>query len=229
MILQENLFESIRKIVDIGLTTDEVYKLVEDYFTHHNISVIPNTIPVTININNIIYHDTPRGVVLKRDDILTIDICFEFDGSYIDGAVTFLVGEDQRKMKLIEFNRSMLLEVIGEIKEGSVVKDVLRSVSDKVGMEGYYLVPDGLGHGIGASLHVRPFLSLNDFTDFNYVLKRGDRFTLEPIILSKKESVCESPLGVGYVSKNNYSSQFEVTLLIGKNGELEVLNGALLK
>lgn len=229
MKLHENLFNEINKIVHEGLNVDEIYSFVENYFTYHRITVIPGTLPVTININHIVYHDTPNGVVLKNGDILTIDICFDLKGSLIDGAVTFVVGEDNSKEALVSFNKKMLLNVIRDIREGTVVKEVLRKISDLVAMQGYFLVPDGLGHGIGTSLHDSPFLSLNDFTDFNYILKRGDRFTLEPILLCNKESVCENSFGVGYVSKNNYSSQFEVTLQVGDNGELEVLNGALLK
>lgn len=229
MNLYEKLFDDIDKIVDVGLNIDEIYRLVDDYFTYHHITVIPDTLPVTININHIVYHDTPKGVVLKNGDILTIDICFDLRGILMDGAVTFVVGEDNPKEALVSFNKKMLQNVMCNIGEGTVIKEILKSISDMVALQGYYLIPDGLGHGVGNSLHESPFLSLNDFTDFNYSLKSGDRFTLEPIILSKKESVYENSFGVGYVSSNNFSSQFEVTLQIDDNGELEVLNEALIK
>lgn len=229
-LLQEELFERIDRVVEVGLNVDEVYDLTNQFFTLKDISVIPGTIPVTINVNEVVYHDMPKGLILESGDVLTVDICFSLDGELIDGAVTYLVGvRGDGVGDMIRFNKSLLKDVIANIQEGTVVKEILRDISDRVAMQGYHLVSDGMGHGVGSALHESPFLSLNDFSDFNYVLKRDDKFTLEPILLYHKDDLVESEDGVGYISKTNCSSQFEVTIVIGEKGEAVVLNKALLK
>ena len=93
---------------------------------------------------------------------------------------------------------------------------------------GFYLYPDGMGHGIGEELHMRPFISLTDYTDFNYLFKPGDIFTLEPIVFLYKDSVSENILGEGLIESGNCSSQFEITIYIDLLGDVVVLNRALI-
>ena len=85
-----------------------------------------------------------------------------------------------------------------------------------------------MGHVIGSTLHEKPLLSLNDFTDFNYIFKVGDCFTIEPIVMLFKEDVFQNVIGEGVISIDNLSSQFEITLYIREKGDVKILNKALI-
>lgn len=223
------LIRALESSLQPGLLVDRLYGITKEYFISHNLEEIEDTILLSININNRVYHDRPVGILFKSGDVVTIDLCFRYRGDIIDGAITRVVGQSNSAVdRLIQFNKELLKSVLEIITPGVSVKTLLKYISDKVALEGYYLLPDGLGHGVGSGLHVKPFLSLNDFTDFSYIISREDRFTLEPVLLMYKESVSEDENGVGKISSDNVSSQFEVTITFDEKGKLLVLNGALL-
>ncbi len=227
--LQESLFAKLDIFIKEGVSLFDIDDFVESFFIEKFIIPIESTQPVTINLNNVVYHGRPTGVKLKNGDIVTIDICFNWNKENIDGAKTYIIGEVEANVKeLLDVSRGAINAVVGIIDIGTSVKDVISCLSDYIGIRGYYLFPSGLGHGIGLSLHERPFMSLNDFSDFNYLFKIGDLFTIEPIVMLFKEDVVQNVIGEGIVGLDNLSSQFEITIYIRGKGDIIILNNALI-
>lgn len=225
--LQENLYSAIDSLVKVGTKISLIHMEIENFYVEHNLEIIPKTNPVTINKNNIVYHDATFEGELNDGDILTVDTCFSYGGKVIDGAKTYTIGSKYNGLR--DVSRDVIIEVLNMLREGVKVSQVLNCISDYVSIRGYYLFPDGIGHGLSKKLHTNPYLSLNYFDDFRYVFKKGDYFTIEPIIFLYKDEVQEGRNKVAKISSNNVSSQFEVSVLIDSMGFPKVINSGLLK
>lgn len=213
----------------LGVSFSDIFDFIQEFFDQYGLRAIDYTIPVTINLNNVVYHGVPGEGFLKGGDVVTVDVCFSFDGVKIDGASTFIIGDIPDLVReLVSVSKAVVVEVSRIVDVGVSVKAILRYLSDYISNRGFYLLPHGMGHGIGAALHEVPFLSLNDFSDFNYIFKKGDVFTIEPIVLLHQDDIHENLIGEGVVDSENISSQFEITLFIEDIGIVHILNAALL-
>lgn len=226
--IQEYIFSSIRDIISDGLKVVEISNIVNNHFKEWSLEVIPETLPLTININNIVYHNSNFNLCLNRGDLVTVDICFTKGGCIVDGAKTFEV-ETNIHSHFLDIGRKSIYKALEEIYKGERLGKILEVLSSYIGLNNYYLYPEGIGHGIGSILHWEPYLSLTNYEEFQRIFKPGDIFTLEPIILLYKEKVIENEFGVGKVSCNNLSAQFEVTIIIDDKGMPIVINEGLLK
>jgi len=227
--LQELLFKKIESLIFPGTLFSEIYDTVQTFFDDYCIKEIINTIPVTINVNNVVYHGVPGEGSLSNGDVVTIDICFSVYGRKIDGASTYIIGDvKDRISELVLVSRNAVLKSAEIVNIGISVKDIIKFLSDYISEQGFYLLPCGMGHGVGEMLHEKPLISLSDFSDFHYTFKKGDVFTIEPIVLLYKEEIRENLIGEGLISSGNISSQFEITLYIEDKGKVHILNVALL-
>lgn len=226
--IQELIFDSINNLIFDGLKIVDISNVVNDNFKKWSLEVIPETLPLTININSIVYHNSNFNQSLIKEDLVTIDICFMKNGYIIDGAKTFEV-ETNNHSHFLDVARSSIYRALELIKKGERVGKILEALSTYIALNNYYLYPEGIGHGIGTNLHSKPYLSLTHYEEFKRVFKPGDVFTLEPILLLEKDKVIENSLGVGETSKNTLSAQFEVTVVIDEKGNPIVINEGLLK
>lgn len=228
--LQETLFFELKKILIRNITFFEIYDFITLYYSLNSLEIIPNSIPVTINLNNTVYHGRPGAGYIKDGDIVTIDVCYSYKDIKIDGASTFSIGSVSNVVSsLIDVNKEAIKGVLNIIDIGVSVKDIIKFLSDFISDKGYYILPHGMGHGIGEFLHQKPFISLNDFTDFDYKFKKGDIFTIEPIILLERDKICENIIGEGMCSSGNISSQFEIMIYLEDYNSLKIINEALIK
>lgn len=228
--LHEKLFEEIERIISVGIEVSTVFDLVEKYLLANDLEKIPSTEFLSVNINNVVYHGVVSNYMLKRGDLITVDVCFMRKSCKMDGAKTFVIGNsDYVDVNLVKTSKDVVMEVIKNLNVGVKVSKLLRIMSDYVAMRGFYLFPDGMGHGIGDKLHIRPYMSLSNMDDFDYVFKSGDIFTIEPILFVRKDNVQINMIGEGCISEDNRSSQFEVTVFFDSSGRVNILNGALLK
>lgn len=226
--LQENLYDELELFLTESLQLNDVYDYIFCYMKKNKLEVIPNSYPVSVNVNNIIYHGCEKEKTIKRNDLITIDTCFMLNSSLVDGAKTFSIGTDKHR-DILKVSKDVVTKSIAKIKEGFKVAELLTFIHEYVSLNGFYLFPDGIGHGITDIIHARPFISLSFYDDYSYKFKKGDIFTIEPLVLLQKDSVAENENGEGIVSEGNMSSQFEVTILIDDGGLPLVINKGLIK
>lgn len=187
-----------------------------------------NAFPATIcaSINDEVVHGIPHEeVVLNDGDILKVDIGMEYEGLFMDMARTFAVGKiDDRAKKIKEVTEKSFWKGIKGLKDGVMMGDYSKAVQQHVESNGFSVVRNLVGHGIGAHLHEDPQIP-NYFEHGmrDVELKAGMTLALEPMV---NEGTYKTMLGNdGWVFKTadgKLSAHYENTIAITKNG-VEVL------
>ena len=152
----------IAKEIKEGITTLELDKIAEEYIRSNNaipgflgLYGFPNTL--CISPNSQVVHGIPNNKPLKNGDIVSIDCGVLKDGFYGDHAYTFMVGEiDKKTEKLLNITKESLYIGIKEFKKGNRVGDVGFAIQNHCEKNGYGVVKELVGHGIGKEMHEKP-------------------------------------------------------------------------
>ncbi len=173
--------------------------------------------------NNEVVHGIPNPKkVLRRGDVLKVDTGAYCDGFHGDSCITIAVGNKISKQaaKLIKVAEEALYKGIAQVKAGNYLMDIAGAIEDHVKANGYSVVEQYTGHGVGKNLHEAPSV-FNFRTKWmpNVKLKAGMTLAIEPILNagSKHTRVLRDRWTVVTVD-NNLSAQFEHTVLVTKDG-----------
>ena len=174
--------------VSAGITTAEINALAEELVLKEN--AIPafkgyKGFPATVctSVNEEIVHGIPGKRRLKEGDIISIDLGVNYQGYFSDAAVTLPVGNiDAKKRKLIEVTKKSLAEGIKQAKAGNNLFDISYSIQNYVEKNGFSVVRQFVGHGIGRSLHEEPEIPNFGRAKEGEVLKTGMVFAIEPMV-----------------------------------------------
>jgi methionyl aminopeptidase len=154
--------ELVRKYIKPGVTTKEIDQMVEDFLRSQN--AIPTFkgyggFPYSIcaSVNEEVVHGFPNNRKLIEGDIVSIDIGATFEGYVGDSAKTFLVGEvDDEKRRLVEATRQSFYEGIKYAKTSYRLSDISHAVQQYAESQGFSVVRDYVGHGVGKDMHESP-------------------------------------------------------------------------
>ena len=177
---------------------------------------------ICASINNEVVHGIPNPKkVLRRGDVLKVDTGAYCDGFHGDSCITIPVGKVSKSAaKLIKVAEEALYKGIEQVKAGHYLLDIAGAIEDHVKANGYSVVEDYTGHGVGKNLHEAPSV-FNFRTNLmpNVKLKAGMTLAIEPILNagSKHTRVLRDRWTVVTVD-NNLSAQFEHTVLVTDNG-----------
>ena len=177
---------------------------------------------VCTSINNEVVHGPPLpSRTLKESDLLKMDIGFRYKGLCTDMAVTVPIGEvSDTAKRLMKATRASLLTGIDVIKPGAEIGDIGRAVQKVIDKEGFGIVRDLVGHGVGRSVHEDPQIPNYDNSNLPTVkIKKGMVLAVEPMINegSWKVDVADDEWTIITADKS-LSSHFEVTLAVTKDG-----------
>lgn len=223
----------IEPFVKVGITTDELDKIVYDYTLTHNARPAclgyhgyPKTI--CTSVNQIICHGLPDSTVLKSGDIINVDITSEKDGFFGDCSATFMVGMVSEPVrKLVQTALEARDTGIEVVRPGATTGDIGFAIDKYVTRKGYNTVKEIGGHGIGRKFHDEPFVP-------SYGKKgRGERLvawqciTVEPMVNEgvaaiKEFDIPSSSIKYYETADRKLSAQFEHTLLVTDTG-MEIL------
>ncbi len=159
----------------------------------------PNSI--CANINDVVVHGIPNQTKLENGDIFTVDCGVIYQGFYSDSAITVLVKEANfdtaladeqaikmgqvtfaQKQKFINTAYKALEKAIEKIRPGIKTREISGYIEDVINKEGYGIVRDLSGHGIGKQLHEDPFILNFRDRDPGITIQPGMTFAIEPII-----------------------------------------------
>ncbi|QAV33061.1 methionyl aminopeptidase [Fervidobacterium changbaicum] len=138
----------------------------------------------TVSVNEEVIHGFPlKSKVFKKGDIVSVDVGAIYEGYYGDGAATFIVGTtDEIGQKLVEVTKESLMRAIEVVKPGIRLGDVSYTIQSYVESNGFNVVRDFVGHGIGKQLHEDPQVPNYGKPGTGVILKAGMTLAIEPMV-----------------------------------------------
>jgi methionyl aminopeptidase len=178
----------LKKAVAPGITTQELDNIAEDYITKKG--AIPAFkgyygFPASIcaSVNEEVVHGIPGLRALKTGDIISIDIGAVINGYYGDAAQTLPVGTiSDDALKLINVTEEALYKGIEQVKVGNRLTDISHAIQKHAENNGYSVVRDYVGHGIGTKMHEAPQVPNFGLPGHGPRLKPGMCLAIEPMV-----------------------------------------------
>jgi len=208
-----------------GVKTQEIDNLCVNFLKKHNAVSAPlfyRGFPKSIctSVNHVVCHGIPSEKILKEGDIVNVDITSFVDGFHGDTSRTFCVGKVSVKAKnLVETTKEALKRSIKILKPGIFLGDIGFEIQNFVEKNGYSVVRDFCGHGVGRNFHEEPNILHYGKKGTGPKLEEGMVFTIEPMINAGKYETKLLNDGWTAVTKDkSLSAQFEHTVGITNNG-----------
>ncbi|MBL1209977.1 type I methionyl aminopeptidase [Geminocystis sp. GBBB08] len=173
-------------------------------------------------INDEVVHGIPNPKkVIQMGDIVKIDTGAFYHGFHGDSCITFPVGKVKRStVKLLEVAETAMYKGIEQVKAGKYLMDIAIAIQDYVEINGFTVVENFVGHGVGRNLHEEPSVFNTRTKDLpNVQLKAGMTLAIEPIInAGKKHTRTLKDRWTVVTADKQLSAQFEHTVLVTNNG-----------
>ena len=216
----------IEKKLKIGMTTEEVNQLCHDFITEAGAYPSPlnyHGFPKSVctSLNEVICHGIPSEKdVLKDGDLLNIDVTTYYKKFHGDTNRTFYIGNvSEEKKKLVRTTYECMMAGIGVCKPGARLGDVGAIIEEIAHDNGYSVVHEYCGHGIGREFHEDPQVLHYGKKGTGVELKPGMTFTIEPMInLGKRHCKLLDDEWTVITKDGKASAQFEHTILITEDG-----------
>ena len=217
--------EELRKRVKPGVTTLELDEIAEEYILKNN--SVPafkgyRNFPATLctSVNDEIVHGIPSDRILKEGDIIGMDLGAIVEGYYGDAAITVPVGNVDNEIKrLLKVTEESLYQGIDQMKDGNRLSDISSAVQSHVEPEGYSIVRDFVGHGIGCELHEEPQIPNFGKPGQGPRLRVGMVLAIEPMVNIGKDGVrILSDQWTAVTQDGSLSAHFEHTVAITEHG-----------
>lgn len=225
--LLASVHNEIAKMIKPGITTWEIEKFVDAYLEKHGATAEQKgykgyEYATCASINDEICHGFPRKEPLNEGDIVTIDMVVNLNGALADSAWSYAVGKvSDETAKLLEVTKEALYKGIEQAQVGNRIGDIGHAIQTYVEGEGFSVVRDFIGHGIGASIHEKPDVPHYGLPGKGARIKEGMVFTIEPMV-----NVGEFYMKMddnGWTARTvdgTYSAQYEHTIAITKDGPI---------
>ncbi len=217
--------DEVNNIIKPGITTSDIDKLCFQYINDHKAYSAPlfyRGYPKSCctSANHIVCHGIPSEKVLNNGDIVNVDVTAVKDGWHGDTSRMFIVGDCSVKAKkLIKVTYQAMMKAIDIIKANIKIGNIGYIIQNTVEAEGFSVVRDFCGHGIGKKFHENPNVLHYGEKDSGLSLKPGMIFTVEPMINSGNFSTKTLKDGWTAVTKDkSLSAQFEHTVGVTKEG-----------
>lgn len=217
----------IAKLIKPGVTTWEIEEFVEDFLKKHGATPEQKgykgyEYATCASINEEICHGFPRKEPLKNGDIVTIDMVVNHNGALADSAWTYTVGQvSEETDRLVQVTKESLYRAIEVAVPGNRIGDIGHAIQSYVEAEGFSVVRDFIGHGIGNVIHEEPQVPHYGLPHKGPRIKEGMVFTIEPMVNVGTYKASRNPNGwTASTADGKYSAQFEHTIAITKDGPL---------
>ncbi len=217
--------DEVSKIVKPGIRTDKIDNLCYEYLNDHGAYSAPlyyRGFPKSCctSTNHVVCHGIPSDKILKSGDIVNVDVTALKDGWHGDTSRTFEIGEVSVKAKkLVKTTYDAMMKAIKIIKEDIYLGDIGETIQSHVEAEGFSVVQDFCGHGIGQQFHQEPNILHYGKKGTGEKIKAGMIFTIEPMInLGKYETKTLSDGWTAVTKDKSLSAQFEHTIGVTKEG-----------
>lgn len=225
--LLANVHKEIAKIIKPGISTYEIDQFVEEYLRKHNATPEQKgyrgfPYAICASINDEICHGFPRKEPLKDGDIVTVDMVVNLDGWLADSAWSYGVGNiSEEAEKLLNVTKKALYIGIEQAVIGNRIGDISHAIQTYVESEGFSIVRDFVGHGIGKDMHEDPQVPHFGRPGRGPRLMEGMVMTIEPMVnVGKYNCTIDDNGWTARTIDGKLSAQYEHTLAITKDGPI---------
>lgn len=225
--INNGALDLVAKRIKEGMSTEEINKLVYDY------TVGQGAVPAPLNyqgfpksvctsINDEVCHGIPsEDIILKSGDIVNVDVSTIYNGYYSDASRMFMIGEvDAEAKRLVEVAKECLIRGVEAVKPWGFLGDIGAAVQEYAEANGYSVVRDFGGHGVGISFHEDPFVPHVGKRGEGMVLVPGMIFTIEPMINQGEYDIFVDAENdwTALTEDGGLSAQWEYTVLVTEDG-----------
>ncbi len=215
-----------------GMPTSEIDRIVREVTASMGGIPAPldyNGYPYAVctSVNDQVCHGYPREeVVLRTGDIVNVDCSTILDGYFSDSSRMFLIGEvSEEKRRLVEVTKECVMKGLEMVKPWNHLGDMAQVINDHAKANGYTVVEEIGGHGIGLEFHEDPWVGYTGEKGTGMVMVPGMVFTIEPMVNMGSAKVCthiENEWEI-FTADGQPSAQWEVMVLVTEDG-YEVLS-----
>ncbi|MCH5296475.1 MAG: methionyl aminopeptidase [Ruminococcus sp.] len=221
------VLDYVAEHIKAGISTEEINRWV------HDLTIKMGGIPATLgyegfpksvctSINNEVCHGIPsEDVILKDGDIINVDCSTELNGFFSDSSRMFCIGNvSEENRRLVEVAKQSLQEGLKAVKPWGFLGDMGQAVNDYVKSNGYSVVREVGGHGIGLEFHEEPWVSYVTTKGTEMLMVPGMIFTIEPMInMGKADVFVDEENGwTIYTKDGKPSAQWEIQVLVTDDG-----------
>ena len=228
--LVSKVLAEVARHIKPGVTTNSLDKIAEDFIRAHN--AVPGFLgysgyPKTLctSINSQVVHGIPSEYKLKEGDIVSVDCGVILDGFYGDSAYTFAIGNvDEKVLRLLRITKQSLSQGINEAVTGKRTGDVGFAIQEFCESNGYSVVREMVGHGLGRNLHEAPEVPNYGKRGSGPKLQTGMVICIEPMINMGKKTIVQERDGWTVRAKDDLpSAHFEHAVAVNE-GKADVLS-----
>ena len=229
--------KAIEEAIRPGITTADIDEIAEKTMKKYGAvsaekgynpgikGVPPYPASTCISINDEVIHGVPsKNRIIKEGDIVSVDLVALKNGYNGDAARTYMVGKVSKEaQRLVEVTKQAFFEGIKYAKKGNRIGDVSHAIGEYVKSQGYSVVREFQGHGIGKYMHEDPGIPNYGKAGKGIRLEPGMTLAIEPMVIQGKPDIWELEDGWTIVTQDgSLSAHYENTILITEN-EPEVL------
>jgi methionyl aminopeptidase len=220
------VLDMIGPYIQPGVTTDELNQICHDYIVD-----VQQAIPAPLNyrgfpksictsVNHVVCHGIPSAKTLRLGDLINVDITVIKDGFHGDSSRMFSVGKATiQGERVVRVSREALWLGIAQARPGNRLGDIGHAIQQYVEAQGFSVVREYCGHGIGRIFHEDPQVLHYGEPGTGLELREGLTFTIEPMVNVGKRHVRLLPDGWTVVTRDHsLSAQWEHTILITRDG-----------
>ena len=217
--------DEVSKIIKPGITTETIDKVCYEFINDNKAYSAPlfyRGFPRSCctSANHVVCHGIPSDKILKEGDIVNVDVTAFKDGWHGDTSRMFKVGEISIKAeKLINTTYESMMKAINIVKDGIHLGDIGFEIQTHVEAQGFSVVQDFCGHGIGEKFHKEPNVLHYGKRGTGEKIKEGMIFTIEPMInIGRYETKTLNDGWTAVTKDKSLSAQFEHTIGVTKDG-----------
>jgi len=221
------VLDAVEKMIGPGVTTEEIDQVV------YNVTTQMGGIPAPLNyegfpksvctsINEVVCHGIPsKDRVLQEGDIVNVDVSTLYKGYFSDSSRMYCIGKvSPEREKLVRVTKECMELGLAQVKPWNFLGDMAQAINDHAKANGYSVVVDIGGHGIGLEFHEEPFVSYVTPAGTEMLMVPGMVFTIEPMVNAGTcEVVVDDEDGwTVYTEDGKDSAQWEITVAVTKDG-----------
>ncbi len=221
------VLDYVAEHIHIGMSTEEINRLVEEKTAE--MGGIPAPLDydgfpksVCTSVNEQVCHGIPsENDILKDGDIVNVDVSTIYKGYFSDSSRTFMLGNVPDKTKKLVETAHKCIEIgLEQVKPWNFLGDMAQAINDFAQANGYSIVREIGGHGVGLEFHEEPFVSYVTKKGTEMLMVPGMVFTIEPMVnMGKADIYMDDDNGwTVYTEDGLPSAQWEVTVAVTEDG-----------